>query len=332
MPRRPAKLANCYVPLPLPKTTKSTKSSNGNEQAGQQQQQQQRIDHRCADEIRQLYLETSVISSASGSSLVEMGHTKILCEVHVSGGSSEDVSTGNLLCVVKYVPHIGINEVTQRSKQAISLSNNDTSQQQQQQQQQQSTISMGKLNSVTMIEESGLSQQLTTSLLPIIVLEKYPKCTIVVKCTILQNDGSLLSALILSSSLALLNANVHLYDIVTSCTVALMKQPDNNDDTNDDDNNNNNNNNTATSPSWKYLVDPTEEESMKAVSIICIAMTTTNKEVTLWSQSGRLSSTMASQSMELCKDGCRTYYKFIREKILAHAQETQAAGTAGAVQ
>ena len=73
--------------------------------------------------LRRLRLETSILSSSNsgGSSLVEWGHTKLLVSVrgprpitassmmkpHDGGGSN---SNGvNLVCEVRYMPHVGIN-------------------------------------------------------------------------------------------------------------------------------------------------------------------------------------------------------------------------------
>jgi hypothetical protein len=59
-------------------------------------------------------------TSCMGSLLIKMGHTKVLCEVHIMpSSSSDDVTVGSLFCTVKDIPPIGINEVTHRSKQTI---------------------------------------------------------------------------------------------------------------------------------------------------------------------------------------------------------------------
>ncbi|KAL3936281.1 MAG: hypothetical protein SGARI_002623 [Bacillariaceae sp.] len=224
---------------------------------------------------------------------------------HNVNSNSNDAASpdaGSLLCLVKYAPHMGVDQVHQRA-QAVSPIDN-------------TTLSMGKLNQEIVIQESGLSHQLTSSLRPVIPLEKYPKCTIVVKVTILQDNGSALSAAITASTLALVDARVELYDLVTSCTVAVVveAQGDGNSNNMDGDDNDIDEN-------LGYLVDPTQEEASKAQAIICLAMTPNQKEVTLWSQSGRLSADMASQAMNLCRDGCRTYHKFLRELAISRMEE-----------
>eukprot|EP00535_Pseudo-nitzschia_heimii_P004061 CAMPEP_0197182036 /NCGR_PEP_ID=MMETSP1423-20130617/6141_1 /TAXON_ID=476441 /ORGANISM="Pseudo-nitzschia heimii, Strain UNC1101" /LENGTH=144 /DNA_ID=CAMNT_0042632405 /DNA_START=28 /DNA_END=459 /DNA_ORIENTATION=+ len=124
MPRRPSKLSNCYVPLPLPSRIET---SNADEPSSSSSEK--RADGRSAGhELRQLCLETSVISRAMGSSLVELGHTKVLAEVHIAaanlmgsrggnGNGKNEATTdvGSLKSSVRYAPRIGINQVAQQS-------------------------------------------------------------------------------------------------------------------------------------------------------------------------------------------------------------------------
>lgn len=286
MPRRPARLANCYVPLPLP--TKSEADHNPQHKSTRQD--------RNNVELRQVVLETSIISLALGSSLVELGHTKVLCEVHLNTTSDAAAAdTGSLVCVVKYAPHIGVDPVAQRA-QAVSPIDN-------------TALSAGKLHQEVMVLESGLSHQLTSALLPVVPLEKYPKCGVMVKITILQDNGSALSAAIMAATLALVDARVELYDLVTSCTVAVVEKTGNSNIDEEEEQDAN----------FDFLVDPTQEETAKANAIICLAMTPDHKEVTLWSQTGRLSAAMASQAMNFCRDGCKTYHRFLREMWISKA-------------
>ncbi len=331
MPRRPAKLANCYVPLPLP--TKKKDDPHGVKSTSTR-----RPDGRAAThELRQLCLETSVISQAKGSSLVELGHTKVLAEVHLAAANissrnnhssssnlpNNEATTdaGSLQCHVKYAPHIGIDKVAQQSAsvtQVDGTSNNNNSNSSSSNNGNNNsstpTISDGKLRQELLVRESDLSKNLTASLLPVMILDRYPKCTIVISVTALQDDGSCLSAAITAASMALVDAKVEIRDMVTSCTVAVtehlsMEDEENGSDGDDDD-----------GDDYTCLADPTQLESTNC-ALICLAMTPNHKEVTLWSQSGRLSSEMASQAMELCRDGCRTMHKFMRESWMT--METQ---------
>jgi ribonuclease PH len=158
-------------------------------------------------------------------------------------------------------------------------------------------VSQGKLKSETMQIEWDLAQELATALLPVVNLETFPKCAVDIQVTILQDDGSVLTTCICGSTIALIDANIEIKDMVTSCTVAAICD---NDDV-------------------VFLADPTQEEMTRASAIICLAMTPNHKEVTLWRQSGRLTSDMANQAVELCRSGCRTMHKFMREVWVSKA-------------
>ena len=285
MPRPTAKLANCYVPLPLPKARDNADDVLTLRAEGE--------DSRKPHSLRRLCLETSV-SDASGSALVELGHTKVLCEVNVTTTDFPPSTTikmeqGTLYCRVQYAPHVGINAITQRSETVSPL---------------ESTVSAGRLNSATMTREADLSYQLSSALLPAIPLENFPKCVLMVKTTILQDDGSALSACIAAASIALADARVELFDLVTSCTVAVVTSSAGGDPV--------------------YFADPTQHEISRAQAVMCLAMLPNHKEVTLWNQSGRLTPAMANQAMELSRDGCRTMHRFMRETWISSMNEQSA--------
>ena len=332
MPRRPAKLAHCYVPLPLPETEPQ------NDDDDDATAQKPRSDGRSANhELRRLCLETSVIQRALGSSLVELGHTKVLAEVHIAAAkatrnaaaasgkqTSNEATTekGSLKCNLQYAPHIGINRVVQLSSSVTPLDGNNNNNSSSNNSSAAPLISSGKLHQEVSLREADLSRKLTEALLPVVVLEKYPKCTVVVNTTILQDDGSCLSAACTAASMALVDARVELRDLITSCTVAVVekqkkkKNNSSNDNDSDDDDDDDR---------WVYLADPTQDEVHSKAALICLAMTPNHKEVTLWSQSGKLSSEMASVAMELCRDGCRTMHKFMRESWVSASEDVEMA-------
>lgn len=114
-----------------------------------------------------------------------------------------------------------------------------------------------------------------------------------VEITVLQNDGSLLSACIAASTLALMDARVELYDIVTCCQVVVI------------------NNGDGQSPI--LLADPTLAEEEAANATVTLALMPNWKEVTLWQQSGR---PVPPAAMDLCRDGCRTLLRFLRQHLM----------------
>jgi exosome complex component MTR3 len=230
-----------------------------------------------------------MIEPAMGSSLVELGHTKVLCQVSLSFSHPDAAPDMGLLeCNVRFAPHVGIDESQVRSQAVVPLD---------------SIISAGKFQSETLTRESSLSIQLHSALVSVLKLEHFSKCALVLDVTILQDDGSVLTTCITAASLALADARVEMLDLVTSCTVAVIQseqQGDGEADGYEED-------------EPIFLADPTEAEGSRATAIICLAMTPNLKEVTLWSQSGRLDATHANQAIDLCRSGCRTIHKFMRE-------------------
>jgi ribonuclease PH len=309
MPRPIARLSNCYVPLPVPSSSSLLASLSSSSTTSQEDGTLYRSSHsvdgedsRAAHSLRRLCLETSVTAQL-GSALVELGHTKVLCEVSLTTsdypqGTTPHMEDGLLQCQVQYAPYVGRNMVAQRTEAVAPL---------------ESTISAGKLNSELMTRESDLSFQLSSALLPAIPLEKFPKCVLRVDTTILQDDGSVLSACITAATMALVDAKVELYDVVASCTVAVLVNDTRTTTVRKDDE----------TISVVYLADPTHLELARAQAEICLAMSPNHKEVTLWNQSGRLTSSMANQAMELCRDGCRTMHKFMRERLIDSQQRHQ---------
>jgi exosome complex component MTR3 len=150
--------------------------------------------------------------------------------------------------------------------------------------------SMGRINSDTMTLEADLSSNLHAALLPSVPLKQFPKCLLTVNVTILQDDGSALSACIVAASLALADANVELYDLVSSCAVAVLGS--------------------------QIVADPTEDELAAANASVVLAILPSWKDVTLWQQSGKLSGDQAAQAVDLCRDGCRTLQRFMRQTLV----------------
>jgi ribonuclease PH len=67
-------------------------------------------------------------------------------------------------------------------------------------------------------DEKELSLLLVQSLQNVIRLEKYPKSTIDLFVLVLQDDGGAFAAALSAASLALVNAKVEVFDLVSSCS------------------------------------------------------------------------------------------------------------------
>lgn len=67
--------------------------------------------------------------------------------------------------------------------------------------------------------ERELALQLRTALLPAVQLTTFPNSTVDVTCMILESGGSELALAICAASLALADAGIQLFDLVSACGV-----------------------------------------------------------------------------------------------------------------
>eukprot|EP00977_Amphora_coffeiformis_P025499 scaffold20209_cov182-Amphora_coffeaeformis.AAC.9 len=278
MPRPTTRLSNCYVPQPLP---------------SKEAQPISRTD-RPTHSLRQL-----VIQSSDDSCLVELGHTKVMCRVMaplyasspvLPPGVQLNMDQGTLHCEVKYASQIAYPTTTLLASTPSPVDHTQ--------------VPTGRINSWIMTRETELASGLHTALSAAVPLEPYPKACVLVQITVLQDDGSILPACILASTVALCQANVNLLDTITACSVAVVQQED---------------------QSTVWWADPTLEEMLHAKAIVTLSVLPNSKEVTLWEQSGitALSPEETNRAMDLCRDGCRTMQRFVREHLIAEFTKEQ---------
>lgn len=151
---------------------------------------QQRYDGRHIDKIRPVFLKTGVVSQAQGSAYIEQEGTKVICAVYGPRAvvKKEEFSMkGQLTCEFKFTTF---------------------SCEKRRQYQQDS-------------EEKDYSVQLLEALEPAVLLHKFPKAQVNIYVTVLQNDGSALAASVTCASVAMADAGVEMYDLVTGCSARL---------------------------------------------------------------------------------------------------------------
>jgi len=261
-------LSNCYAPLRATPTdlkkdetvSLADRRTNGDGAS------------RTKEQLRRICLETSVLSSHAGSSLVELGHTKVLARASITtDGNHAQVDIGVLQVRCKQLPGLGM--PTQSDVSALDgrhQSNNNK-------------------NNIT--QQLYLEDCLQAALSQSLRFEDYPKTVIEVELVVLQHDGSLLSACMAAATLALADARVQLYDLVTCCQVAVILEEDG---------------------TQSSLADPNFEEEQAAVANVTLAIMPNWKEVTMWQQSGAA----PQVALDLCQDGCRTMHRLLRQKLL----------------
>ena len=300
-----ATLSECVVPPLVPSAssltgpTLSTERSSG---GGVTDDGDTSSSLRSNRALRRLLLSTSVLTKSDGSALLELGHTKVLCSVHgprsaaassLTGGKSDFNAGGQLNCEVRLAPSFGLNPQTTVSEAVTSLDGRGGG--------------AGQLrSSATTLDEIRLSSGLNDAIAPSVRLDRLPKCVVDVFVLVLQSDGSVLPAAITAASLALADAGIELFDLVSSCSVAVVAGEETGKG--------------ASAGSGKkgdsILADPNESELLKSRSQLTLAMLPNCREVSFWEQTGRISASASSEAIEVARDGCATVHKFMRECLV----------------
>ena len=214
------------------------------------------------------------MGDAAGSSLVELGHTKVLCRVEgpMTDSNMSQVEEGMLQCKVEFAHQFGRVEDAAGSVSALEGGG---------------PSNPLRRSHSTVLQEVDMEARIRNALLPALNLAEYPKCVVSVHLMVLQDDGSVVSSCLVAASLALADARVDMYDLVTSCTVVSFA-----DET--------------------LLADPCSAEVAASDGSLVLAMMPSWKEVTLWQQSGPA----PTAAVDLCRDGCRTLYRFMRQCLV----------------
>jgi len=162
-----------------------------------------RHDGRSNNELRNIFVKTGIISKAKGSAYIELGDTKVICSVFDPREVPNKIGycvQGELFCEFKFAPF---------SHRKRKLHQQDA-------------------------EEKEYSLILQRALEPAVCLQEFPNFQVDIYAVVLDNGGSALAAAIMAASLALANAGVPMFGLVTASTVGICDQT--------------------------YLVDPTDTE------------------------------------------------------------------------
>jgi len=321
-----ATLTNCYVPLPVDDPSHDPSSASFSSVPFDPWR---RPTHDDADDdddrdgdappttrgpktLRRLHLRRSVLSQSTGSSLVEWGHTKVLCSVrgprpfHCSGLSHGGIGGGNggkaaLLCQVRYLSQIGLRpeSLARRSfvgdashagaklpKDVLSTSQDAAPH-----------VSSSNSSVAAFPDETHLSRLLHDALSPAVMSDgPGGNRAVDVYVHVLQSDGGAFGAAVAAATLALADAGVGMRDLPCVGCAAVMSAGGNGRE-------------------W-VLADPNEDELLRAEGVVTVAMMPNWREVTAWDQCGRMSVEASREAMEVARDGCVTVAKFLRNCLL----------------
>ncbi|KAI9195140.1 hypothetical protein LWI28_012141 [Acer negundo] len=211
-----------------------------------------RPDSRGFQQCRPAFFRTGAVNSASGSAYAEFGNTKVIVSVFGPRESKKAMmysDVGRLNCNVSYTTF--------------------------------ATHVRGQGS-----DNKEFSSMLHKALEGAIILESFPKTTVDVFALVLESGGSDLPVVISCASLALADAGIMMYDLVTSVSVSCLGK--------------------------NLLIDPILEEESCQDGSLMIACMPSRYEVTQLTVTGELSAPNLSEAMQLCLDACAKLAQIMR--------------------
>ncbi|PNX96897.1 exosome complex component mtr3-like protein [Trifolium pratense] len=141
------------------------------------------------------------------------------------------------------------------------------------------------------------SSMLQKALEGAIILESFPKTTVDVFALVLESSGSDLPVVISVASLALADAGILMYDLVTSVSVSCLGK--------------------------NLIIDPISEEENCQDGSLMITCMPSRYEVTQLTVTGEWSAPKISEGMQLCLDACKKLAKIMRSCLKESASDAQ---------
>lgn len=233
----------------------------------------QRVDGRYASENRAVFLQCGTVSQAKGSCYCEVGKTKVMCSVY----GPKDVEhygdfhmEGKIKCEFKFAP-----------------------------------FSCHKHRGhIPDLSETEIAEVILQALTASVRLQCYPKSVIEVFIVVLENDGSAVAASITAASLALADACIEQYDIVTSASVRVYGNDN-------------------------FLEDPTFDEEYKPQDfgsnsggdlnhgLVTVALLPTLNQVCAVKSDGHLECDVLIEAIQLCTGIAQNLYTVARKCLLS---------------
>lgn len=153
-------------------------------------------------------------------------------------------------------------------------------------------------------EEKSLSFALMRALQPAVCRHEFPNFQVDIFANVLQNGGSVLSATITCAGLALADAGVPMFDIVTAATVGIARD--------------------------KFFMDPTELEEEICNSTIdneehglfVVSRLATHEQVSEFYQTGLMSLETIAKASSLLLDTNKDYVDLIKQLLVKKVDKT----------
>ncbi|KAI8902901.1 3' exoribonuclease family, domain 1-domain-containing protein [Globomyces pollinis-pini] len=219
-----------------------------------------RKNNRTQNEIRPVFVNTGTIKQANGSCYFEANALKVICSVYGPRESTQRTQSstkGILSCDFKFAPFATVKR--------RGYAKDD--------------------------QERDFSLILEQALTPAIQVELFPKSRVDVYVLVLESDGcnASLAAAITCASMALANAGIAMFDLVTGCSAGFLN-------------------------GMTGLDLDEDEESVIDGAVVLATMPSLN-QVTLILQTGESSVDDTSKAIELCVDSCSQIKEILIKSI-----------------
>uniref|UniRef100_A0A0E0D9H3 Uncharacterized protein n=1 Tax=Oryza meridionalis TaxID=40149 RepID=A0A0E0D9H3_9ORYZ len=214
-----------------------------------------RADGRSFHDCRPAFMQTGPTTAASGSAYAEFGKTKVIVSVFGPRESKKAMlysDTGRLNCNVSYTTF------------ATPIRGQGT-------------------------DNKEYSAMLHKALEGAVMLHTFPKTTVDVFALVLESGGSDLPIIISCASLALADAGIMMYDLVTSVSVSCFGK--------------------------NIIIDPTSDEEAWQDGSLMVAYMPARKEITQLTLTGEWSDGKITNAVELCMDACSKLCDILRERL-----------------
>ncbi|XP_060519302.1 exosome complex component MTR3-like [Cylas formicarius] len=232
-----------------------------------------RQDSRKFSEQRKIFLKTGVVSQAKGSSYIEQGMTKLIVSVfdpREIPNRTEYRLKGELYCEFKFAPF---------SCPKRRLHQQDS-------------------------EEKEYSSIMKKALESTICLHELPNFQVDVYALVLSNDGSAVSAAITAAGLALSEAGIPMYDIVTSVTLGIQH------------------NIQFLDPTWneeelcKAQITSSEEDEKSCHGFVILSKLNTHQQVCQFHQTGNIAADDLSHIITALSNACDVIVPLIQKCLV----------------
>ncbi|KIM63856.1 hypothetical protein SCLCIDRAFT_1169337 [Scleroderma citrinum Foug A] len=222
---------------------------------------------RGATDIRPIFLQPGLITQANGSAYIETERTKLACAVYGPRQSKTTTYSekGRLNVEVKFAPFSCV-----RRRAPLRDA-----------------------------EDRSIAIAVHQAVVSSVCLELFPKSTIDVFISIIENDGieGCIASGSIAASTALADAGIEMLGLVASCSAAVCGN--------------------------KIYLDPREKEAEASDGTVVFACMPALSSITSICQSGRMSTEDLLRCMELCQDRCIDIHAVVAQSLLANSKEIE---------